>query len=109
MSLQEREVHRYYQPWLSAHASPQSVASHVDNIAQLSLDSNGYHPRSSHDKALTALAQLVLLQLNVKKAMISLIDGRDQMILTEATRTLSLSANDELWLGSAGIARSRPL
>lgn len=110
VSLEEREVHRIYQPWLSAHGSSLNVANHVESLAQEDLQENGYEARSSRDKALTAYAQLVALRLNVKRCMISLIDSSNQYILAEATRTVSIASSraaedDELWLGTAVLSR----
>jgi len=111
ISLQEREVHRYYQPWLTAQGSSLNVASNVESIAQYDLHGQGYKPRTSRDKALTAFAQLAALKLDVARAMVSLIDSSKQMILAEATRTLSITRgdsarpNDGLWLGSAVLSR----
>lgn len=110
VSLEEREVHRIYQPWLSAHGSSLNVANHVESLAQEDLQEQGYEARSSRDKALTAYAQLVALRLNVKRCMISLIDSSNQYILAEATRTVSIASSraaedDELWLGTAVLAR----
>lgn len=106
-SLQEREVQRYYQPWLAAHGSSLNVAKHVESIARLDLHSQGYQPRNSRDKAITAFAQLVALQLNVRRCMISLIDYANQYILAEATRSGGTGEGpDGLWLGSAILSRS---
>jgi len=110
VSLEEREVHRIYQPWLSAHGSSLNVANHVDSLAQEDLQEQGYEARSSRDKALTAYAQLVALRLNVRRCMISLIDTSNQYILAEATRTVSIASSraaedDELWLGTAVLSR----
>jgi hypothetical protein len=110
VSLEEREVHRIYHPWLSAHGSSLNVANHVDSLAQEDLQESGYEARSSRDKALTAYAQLVALRLDVKRCMISLIDSSNQYILAEATRTVSIASSraaedDELWLGTAVLSR----
>jgi hypothetical protein len=110
VSLEEREVHRIYHPWLSAHGSSLNVANHVDSLAQDDLQESGYEARSSRDKALTAYAQLVALRLDVKRCMISLIDTSNQYILAEATRTVSIASSrtaedDELWLGTAVLSR----
>lgn len=89
-----------------------NVAAHVDSIARRDLKHNGYKPKSSQDKSLTAFAQLATLRLNVKRCMISLIDSTHQYVLAEATKTLSLVDDerhgpaDELWLGSTVLARS---
>lgn len=109
-SLEEREVHRIYQPWLSAHGSSLNVANHVESLAAEDLQEQGYEARSSRDKALTAYAQLVALRLDVRRCMISLIDTNNQYILAEATRSVSIASSrtaedDELWLGSAILSR----
>lgn len=73
----------------------------------------GFIPRPCKDTVLTALAQLGALRLNVNRGLISLLDGRYQYILAEATRSLSLlpaiesDPNDDLWLGSVIIPRSK--
>lgn len=70
------------------------------------LTYDGYKPRASGDKTLTAFAQLAALRLNVRRAMVSLIDSTQQFILAEATKTLSLVSDerhkpgDEVWLGN---------
>ncbi|PPJ59295.1 hypothetical protein CBER1_04244 [Cercospora berteroae] len=109
-TLQERETQRYYQPWLAAHGSSLNVAKHVDSIAQFHLQKQGYQPKTSRDKAITAFAQLVSLRLDVKRCMVSLIDTTNQYILAEATRSYSAAKNvgkdgDELWLGSTILSR----
>jgi len=111
VSLEEREVHRIYQPWLSAHGSSLNVANHIESLALDDLEEQGYQARSSRDKALTAFAQLVALRLDVRRCMISLIDTSNQYILAEATRTVSIASSrtaedDELWLGSAVLSRT---
>lgn len=83
----------------------------IDNPDILPLTYDGYKPQFTRDRALTAFAQLACLRLNVRRAMISLVDSKSQIILTEATRTLSLSRNtidredDRVWLGMAIIDR----
>ncbi|KAL1634619.1 hypothetical protein SLS58_010614 [Diplodia intermedia] len=73
----------------------------------------GFVPRPCKDTALTAFAQLGALRLNANRGLISLLDGKYQYILAEATRTLSLlptvepDPNDNLWLGSVIISRSK--
>lgn len=99
-SLQEREVQRYYEPWLAAHGSSLNVAKHVESIAQLDLKRQGYSPQQSRDKAITAFAQIVAFRLNVRRCMISLIDSQNQYILAEASNRPS-----DLWLGSAILSR----
>ncbi|KAI1844007.1 hypothetical protein JX266_009873 [Neoarthrinium moseri] len=103
----EREVQRYHQPWLAAQGSSLNVLSHLDSIAAADLNGEGYTPKQSQDKALTAFAQLAVLRLNVKRAMVSLIDTSTQTILAEATRNTFLGeahlkntrggASSDLW------------
>lgn len=100
--LQEREVHRYYSAWLSAQGSRLNVANNVDSIAEQDLHGKGYKPLASRDKTLTAFAQLAALRLNVKRAMVSLIDTANQYILAESTRAFDTS---ELWLGTTVLSR----
>ncbi|KAK4549109.1 hypothetical protein LTR36_007565 [Oleoguttula mirabilis] len=104
-SLQEREAHRYYQPWLDAHGSSLNVASHVESIAQHALRGSGYLPQASRDKALISFAQLAVLRLNVNRGMVSLLDSTQQYILAEATRSSFTGRDDEIWLGSTILSR----
>lgn len=96
---------RYYQPWLDA----QSLVDSADGTKGLTYA--GFQPRNSRDKALTAFAQLAALRLDVRRAMVSLIDSNRQYILAEATKTLSLFSRgadvpeDDVWLGNTIIAR----
>ncbi|GAB7357434.1 hypothetical protein MBLNU459_g8359t1 [Dothideomycetes sp. NU459] len=118
LTLQEREVHKYYQPWLDAQGTSVDVAAHVNNLAEVkdfaigTLEGSGYTARSPQDKALTAFAQLAALRLNVRRCMVSLIDSTHQYILTEATKTLSLvddsrhAESDALWLGRTVLSRN---
>ncbi|KAG9704645.1 hypothetical protein KCU73_g18013, partial [Aureobasidium melanogenum] len=75
------------------------------------LSNKGFRPLASRDTTLTAFAQLAALRLNVRRAMVSLIDSKHQYVLAEATRTLSLvddtrhAENDALWLGTTSLAR----
>jgi hypothetical protein len=91
---------RYYQPWLDA----QSLVNAADGRSK-GLTYEGYEPKASRDKVLTAFAQLAALRLDVRRCMVSLIDSNRQYILAEATRTLSLQSQsaeveaDDLWLG----------
>jgi GAF domain-containing protein len=105
-ALRDREVHRFWQPWQLSQGSSVNVASHVASLGQHDLSQHGYEPRPSDDKALVAFAQLAVLRLNVKRAMVSLIDTEHQYILAEATRNPSLTTNEELWLGSTVLSRS---
>ncbi|KAK8876921.1 histidine kinase 4 [Apiospora arundinis] len=103
----ERDVQRYYQGWSSAQGSSLNVALNVDSLAAADLQGIGYKPKGSQDKALAAFAQLAVLRLNVRRAMVSLIDGSNQMVLAEATRSLFVedNANNDLWLGSTILKR----
>jgi len=104
----DRELHRYYQPWLETFIS--TVEETVINPPPGHPDS--HKPRSSRDKALTAFAQLGCLRLNAKRGVVTLIDSDKQYIIAEATKSLSLlndaqhSPGDELWFGNAFVARS---
>ncbi|KAK5159288.1 hypothetical protein LTS14_002430 [Recurvomyces mirabilis] len=89
ISIQEREVQRYYTSWLSAHGSGTSVARHVESIAN--LEGRGYRPKVSRDKALTAFAQLAAIRLNVKR---------------EATKDTSVKDPHDLWLGTTTLVRA---
>lgn len=100
--LQERESHRYYSAWTSAQGSSLNVANHVDSIAIGDLNDQGYKPLAANDRALKAFAQLAALRLNVKRAMVSLIDTNNQYILAEATRGFD---DSELWLGATVLSR----
>lgn len=79
-----------------------------------SLPPPSHHPRRSRNAVLTAIAQLAALRLGARRALISLLDSRSQIVLAEATPTLPLcpesainnaSAHDGLWLGCATIPR----
>ncbi|CAD0093227.1 unnamed protein product [Aureobasidium mustum] len=109
--------HRFYQPWLDAQGTSANVASHVQDLADVddfainTLSDKGFRPLASRDTTLTAFAQLAALRLNVRRAMVSLIDSKHQYILAEATKTLSLvddtrhAEGDALWLGTTSLAR----
>ncbi|KAK5070645.1 hypothetical protein LTR64_000320 [Lithohypha guttulata] len=99
-----RELQKYYQPWLQ------------DSTALRTVPINDQHePRSSvrcsDDRTLTALAQLAALRLQAKRAMVSLISADTQMILAEATKSLSLvdrerhAPGDHMWFGQASVPR----
>ncbi|KAK0325700.1 hypothetical protein LTR54_007140 [Friedmanniomyces endolithicus] len=103
--LQEREVHRFYQAWLSAHGSSHSVAHSVESIAQAKLHGVGYKAHVSRDKALSAFAQLAAFRLRVKRAIISLIDANNQYILAEGAGGASITSADDLWLGTTVLKR----
>ncbi|KAF5009013.1 hypothetical protein FDECE_4751 [Fusarium decemcellulare] len=86
----EREVQGYFLSWQTAQGSSLKVARNVDSIAAPHRQGPGFTPQASPDKALTAFAQLAVFRLNVKRAMVSLIDTSSQIILAEATSKLRL-------------------
>ncbi|KAL2287134.1 hypothetical protein FJTKL_06135 [Diaporthe vaccinii] len=110
-AARERDLHRYYKPWKDAQNSLVDVKEDDRGENAWGLTYEGYRPKASGDKALTAFAQLAALRLGVRRSMISLIDSTQQYILTEATRTLSLLSDqrhmpgDEVWLGNTIIKR----
>lgn len=77
--------------------------------------SKAHVARSSADPVLTAFAQLGTLRLDAQRSLISLFGRKEQHVLTEATRTLSLQndgtddARDELWVGSSTMSYDRSL
>ncbi|WXC61423.1 hypothetical protein SNK03_007298 [Fusarium graminearum] len=118
----EREVQSYFQSWQIAQGSSLRVARNVDGISAPSQINDANVPQPSSDKALSAFAQLAVFRLNVKRAMVSLIDTNNQYILAEATRNLRLGTladdpndknkqssisdyNSELWLGTSILSR----
>ncbi|KAF2816097.1 uncharacterized protein BDZ99DRAFT_471372 [Mytilinidion resinicola] len=109
-ATRERDLYRYYQPWLDAQSLVE-VLNQEREADTWGLTYKGYQPRSSRDKALTSWAQLATLRLNVRRGMVSLIDSSQQFILAEATKSLSLVSDnrfklgDEVWLGNTIIAR----
>lgn len=106
----ERELHRYYQPWLDTFMSSKRQLDRTEARPPVRIDE--HRPHSSRDKALTAFAQLGCLRLNAKRGIITLVDGLKQYIIAEATKSLSLLDDsgyvpgDELWFGNSFIARS---
>ncbi|KAF2198548.1 hypothetical protein GQ43DRAFT_400644 [Delitschia confertaspora ATCC 74209] len=111
----EREFYRYFNQSQRPHPdAPQSqrttpVPTPLDGSATsfsppLASEQNPPHP--SHDKALTAFAQLGALRLNCRRSLISFFDRKSCYILAEATRTLSLKTghaqfeNDDLCFGT---------
>ncbi|KAF2089371.1 hypothetical protein K490DRAFT_36772 [Saccharata proteae CBS 121410] len=109
-AARERDLQRYYQPWLEAQSG--SLVNVNQQGADLALTYKGYKAQTSRDKALTAFAQLAALRLRVRRAMVSLIDSNQQYILAEATKTISLISDDRhkpgdyIWLGNTVIARA---
>lgn len=99
----QRDLNKYYQPWLDSKKLKAVPADTGPDAAR--------PVRRSHDTTLTALAQLAALRLNVKRGMVSLIDSNTQIILAEATQTLSLidesrhAPGDHLWLGNVSLPR----
>jgi hypothetical protein len=105
----ERELHRYYQPWLDTFISTLDETP----IFPPPGPPGSHQPRSSRDKALTAFAQLGCLRLNAKRGVVTLIDSERQYILAEATKSLSLlndaqhAPGDELWFGNSFVSRAQ--
>ncbi|KAI0848816.1 hypothetical protein F5Y00DRAFT_81902 [Daldinia vernicosa] len=99
----QRDLHKYYQPWLDS--------KKLKSIPANTGPDETREVQCSHDTTLTALAQLAALRLNVKRGMISLIDANTQIILAEATQTLSLiderrhAPGDHIWLGHVSLPR----
>ncbi|KAI1808646.1 hypothetical protein F4811DRAFT_500166 [Daldinia bambusicola] len=99
----QRDLHKYYQPWIDS-----------KKLKTVPADTGPDESRPvqcSHDTTLTALAQLATLRLDVKRGMVSLIDSNTQIILAEATKTLSLvdgrrhAPGDHIWLGHVSLPR----
>ncbi|KAK5052044.1 hypothetical protein LTR84_002848 [Exophiala bonariae] len=109
----QRELHRYYQPWLETFISTLEETSIPPPQIPRRADSHSHQPRSSRDKALTAFAQLGCLRLNAKRGVVTLIDSEKQFIIAEATKSLSLLDDDqhvpgdELWFGNSFVARAQ--
>jgi signal transduction histidine kinase/CheY-like chemotaxis protein len=118
----EREVQSYFQSWQIAQGSSLKVARNVDGISAPSQINDANAPQPSSDKALSAFAQLAVFRLDVKRAMVSLIDTNNQYILAEATRNLRLGTladdptdnqkpssisnySSDLWLGTSILSR----
>lgn len=102
----QRDVNKYYQPWLDNLDFKKLNAVPVD-----SGPDDDRSTRCSNDTALTAFAQLAALRLNVKRGMVSLLDTKTQIVLAEATQTLSLvderrhAPGDHIWLGNVTLPR----
>ncbi|KAI1752590.1 hypothetical protein F4782DRAFT_500901 [Xylaria castorea] len=101
----QRDLNKYYQPWLDfkeLHSVPVDTGPASDQ---------GQPPRCSPDTTLTAFAQLAALRLNAKRGMVSLLETQTQIILAEATQTLSLvdetrhAPGDHIWLGNVSLPR----
>ncbi|KAF1833791.1 hypothetical protein BDW02DRAFT_551737 [Decorospora gaudefroyi] len=71
-----------------------------------------YIPKSASDASLAAFAQLAAFRLNAQRSVISLLDGKYQYILAEATTRTSLRVdsplnnNSDLFIGQARVLRS---
>ncbi|KAM0820963.1 hypothetical protein AB5N19_06785 [Seiridium cardinale] len=102
-AARQRDLNKYYQPWLDS--------KKLRSVPVNTGPDEAPRARCSHDATLTALAQLAALRLNVKRAMVSLIDTKTQIILAEATQTLSLvdearhAPGDHIWLGNVSAPR----
>ncbi|KAF2670440.1 hypothetical protein BT63DRAFT_470075 [Microthyrium microscopicum] len=114
-AVRERDLNRYYQPYKNAQSlksySPAVTPEENRHNSLWSIIPEDYKPQFSSDRALTAFAQLATLRLGVRRCIVSLIDSKNQYILTEATRTLSLSRHtidnddDKVWLGKSVLNR----
>ncbi|KAF7518077.1 hypothetical protein PCG10_000651 [Penicillium crustosum] len=103
----EREFYKYLPPY---HRKPHTL----QHVGPTTL-SKEHVARSSTDPILTAFAQLGALRLDAQRSLISLFGRKEQHVLAEATRTLSLrndgneDAQDELWVGSSTMSYDRSL
>lgn len=85
---------------------------YAEAVVDLQVSIDGQAATSARDLSLTALAQLVALRLNAKRAMISLFDRERHYVIAEATQTLSLqeddvhAPSDGLWFGASVWERS---
>jgi hypothetical protein len=116
-----RDLNRYYQPYKNAqsrgrhHERPNVIDAFPTDPEAWSQTLETYKPAYSTDRALTAFAQLATLRLNVRRCLISLLDSRHQYVLTEATKTLSLSRHtidkddDRVWLGKSVLRKDDAL
>lgn len=99
----QRDLNKYYQPWLN---SKKHRTVPVDNGQP-----SGVGAQCSFDNTLTALAQLAALRLNVKRGMVSLLETKTQIVLAEATQTVSLvdgtrhAPGDHICLGNVSLPR----
>jgi hypothetical protein len=76
------------------------VARSYLSAASIPPDLDGPLREVSKDLNLTALVQLGALRLDTDRAFLSLLDGRNQYIVTEATRNHSLlKADESVFLG----------
>ncbi|KAK4977424.1 hypothetical protein LTR66_010712 [Elasticomyces elasticus] len=107
-SAREREFYKYFLPVSLFSRDSRQTEPGASSAPSSSPSST---PTSSTDVALTAFAQLAALRLNARRAFISCFDHRNQYILAEATRTLSLQkdsvhdGDDALWLGATTVPR----
>ena len=105
----ERELHRYYGPWLETFHATKLPLWDPDGAWR----DDGHVPQSSSDKALTAFTQLGALRLRCNRGVITLIDGKSQLILAEATQSLSLmddnvhGPDDGIWFGNSMLPRGQ--
>ncbi|KOS46648.1 hypothetical protein ACN38_g2374 [Penicillium nordicum] len=106
-TTREREFYKYLPPY---HRKPHAL-QHVGPTTLSKL----HVARSSADPVLTVFAQLGTLRLDAQRSLITLFGRKEEHILTEATRTLSLqndcndNARDELWVGSSTMSYGRSL
>ncbi|KAI0475162.1 hypothetical protein GGR56DRAFT_675318 [Xylariaceae sp. FL0804] len=110
------DLNKYYQPWIDSSKKlpavpPDALPRGDDDRQTPSSSSPSSSSSSSHDTTLTAFAQLAALRLNAKRGLVSLIGTSSQIILAEATQTLSLvderrhAPGDDVWLGNVAVPR----
>ena len=101
---------RYYDPIRALSGDAPIVTS-----ITASGDDANEKPRSSPDRALTALCQLGALRIGTQRCMLFFFDTEYAYVLAEATKTLSLQdddvhdAEDSLWLGYSAQLRGNSI
>ncbi|KAL7655671.1 hypothetical protein ACMYSQ_007614 [Aspergillus niger] len=89
-----RDLSRYYctvdRPALRLEAAAEETHSAADEDASTTPD-----VRLSSDITLTALAQLAVFRFACNRAFISIIDGSNQYLIAEATKSISLRDKDQ--------------
>lgn len=103
----EREFYKFYQPYQELTRMEGNKEHGRDQQEEKR------NTRASHDKSLAAFAQLGAIRLDARRAIISFYDRNCQYLLAEATQTTNLydekaaSPDDELWLGTTVLERSK--
>lgn len=110
-------LRRYLEPW-EPNIRPTLVTKPPDDGGEepgqpAGQAQDGWTPVGCEDTALAAFAQLGALRLGVQRAFISLVSKDQEIVLAEATRTLSLQSDqvhtpeDALWLGTTSFPRGQ--